>query len=181
MASAARLAIKIGQRIFLATGIKDLGVFLRHPYAEHRNWFLRITPDTGSLDLALKAGIPRSHICAMQGPFSTEFNIALWSAWKVDCVVTKESGETGGFGAKAEAADKLSIPFIVIKRPQLSYPVVTSDFNSVAKLLEQSLSQRKNSREADFAPSPPLATSAEDAKPQRESKESKHYSPESNL
>jgi len=181
MASAARLAIEIGQRIFLATGIKDLGAFLRQPHAEHRNWFLRITPDTGSLDLALKAGIPRSHICAMQGPFSTEFNIALWSAWKVDCVVTKESGETGGFSFKAEAAAKLSIPFIVIKRPQLSYPVVTSDFNSVAKLLEQSLSQRKNSREADFAPSPPLATSAEDAKPQRESKESKHYSPESNL
>ena len=117
----------------------------------------------------------------MQAPFSTEFNIALWSAWKVDCVVTKESGETGGFSFKAEAAAKLSIPFIVIKRPQLSYPVVTSDFNSVAKLLEQSLSQRKNSREADFAPSPPLATSAEDAKPQSESEESKHYSPESNL
>jgi precorrin-6x reductase len=181
MASAARLAIEIGQRIFLATGIKDLGTFLRQPEAEHRNWFLRITPDTGSLDLALKAGIPRSHICAMQGPFSTEFNIALWSAWKVDCVVTKESGETGGFSFKAEAAAELGIPFIVIKRPQLSYPVVTSDFNSIAKLLEQSLSQRKNSRKADFAPSPPLATSAKDAKPQRESEESKDYSPESIL
>jgi precorrin-3B C17-methyltransferase len=167
MASAARLAIEIGQRIFLATGIKDLGTFLRQPDAEHRDWFLRITPDTGSLELALKAGIPRSHICAMQGPFSTEFNIALWSAWKVDCVVTKESGETGGFSFKAEAAAKLGIPFIVIKRPRLCYPVVTSDFNSVAKLLEQSLSQRKNSRE--------------DAEPPRESEESKHYSPESIL
>ncbi|MBV9732112.1 MAG: precorrin-3B C(17)-methyltransferase [Verrucomicrobia bacterium] len=144
MASAARLAIEIGQRIFLATGIKDLGTFLSQPDAEHRDWFLRITPDTGSLDLALKAGIPRSHICAMQGPFSTEFNIALWSAWKVDCVVTKESGETGVFSFKAEAAAKLGILLIVIKRPQLSYPVVTSDLNSVAKLLEVSLSQTGN-------------------------------------
>jgi precorrin-6x reductase len=181
MASAARLAIEIGQRIFLATGIKDLGTFLSQSAAEHRDWFLRITPNTGSLDLAVKSGIPRSHICAMQGPFSTEFNIALWSAWKVDCVVTKESGETGGFSFKAEAAAKLGIPFIVIKRPQLSYPVVASDLNSVVKLLEQSLAETKNSRRADFAPSPPLATSARDAKPQRESEESKHDSPESNL
>jgi cobalt-factor III methyltransferase len=148
MPTAARLAIEIGQRIFVATGIKDLATFIRQPHAEHRDWFLRITPDTGSLELAFKAGIPRSHICAMQGPFSTDFNIALWSAWKVDCVVTKESGEAGGFAFKAEAAAKLGIPLIVVRRPQRSYPVVTSDFNSVAQLLEQSLSQRGSTTNA---------------------------------
>jgi cobalt-factor III methyltransferase len=142
MASAARLAIEIGQRIFLATGIKDLGTFLRQTDAEQRDWFLRITPDTGSLDLALKASIPRSHICAMQGPFSAEFNLSLWSAWKVDCVVTKESGEAGGFSTKAKAAAQLGISLIVVRRPQVTYPVVAFDFNSVANLLEQSLSQR---------------------------------------
>jgi precorrin-3B C17-methyltransferase len=142
MPAAARLAIEIGQRIFLATGIKDLDTFIRQPDAKYREWFLRITPDTGSLELALETGIPRSHICAMQGPFSTDFNIALWSAWNVNCVVTKESGETGGFGAKAEAADKLGIPLIVVRRPQLCYPVVASDFEALADLLEQLLSQR---------------------------------------
>src|ERR1700751_132810 len=148
MASAAQLAVEIGRRIFLATGINDLGTFLRQPDAEHRNWFLRITPDTGSLDLALKAGIPRSHICAIQGPFSTEFNIALWSAWKVDCVVTKESGEPGGFRAKTEAADRLGIPLIVVRRPQISYPVVRADFNSVAELFDHWLSQRGSTTNA---------------------------------
>jgi cobalt-factor III methyltransferase len=142
MLAAARLAIEIGQRIFLATGIKDLDTFVPQQGSEHREWFLRITPDTSSLELALKAGIPRSRICAMQGPFSTEFNIALWSAWKVDCVVTKESGEVGGFSSKAEAANKLGISLIVVRRPQINYPVVAFDFNSVANLLEQSLSQR---------------------------------------
>jgi len=142
MATAACMAIEIGERIFLATGIKDLNTFLRQPGAEDREWFLRITPDGGSLELALKAGIPRSHICAMQGPFSTDFNLALWSVWRVDCVVTKESGEAGGFHTKAEAADKLGIPFIVVRRPQCSYPVVVSDFNALAELLEHSLSQR---------------------------------------
>jgi precorrin-3B C17-methyltransferase len=156
MQAAARLAIEIGQRIFLATGIKDLDTFVTQQGAEQREWFLRITPDTVSLELALKAGIPRSHICAMQGPFPTNFNIALWSAWNVDCVVTKDSGEAGGFGAKAEAADKLGIPLVVVRRPQLSYPVVASDFNLVAKLLEQSLSQRGSTTNAlEFDPGDP--------------------------
>jgi cobalt-factor III methyltransferase len=141
MPAAARIAIEAGHRIFLATGIKDLATFVRQPDSEHREWFLRITPDTASLELAVREGIPRSHICAMQGPFSTEFNNALWSAWQVDCVVTKESGEAGGFYSKAAAAERLGIPFIVVKRPQLSYPAAASDFNTVADLLEHSLSQ----------------------------------------
>ncbi len=141
MPAAARMAIELGRRIFVATGLKDLDAFVTQSEAEHREWFLRITPDSGSLELALKAGIPRSHICAMQGPFSTDFNLALWSAWRVDCVVTKDSGEAGGFHSKAEAADKLGIPFIVVRRPQCSYPVVVSDFKALADLLEHSLSQ----------------------------------------
>jgi len=145
MPAAARIAIEAGHRIFLATGIKDLATFVRQPDSEHREWFLRITPDIASLELALRAGIPRSHICAMQGPFSTEFNIALWSAWQVDCVVTKESGEAGGFHSKAAAAERLGIRFIVVKRPQLSYPAVASDFNTVADLVEHSLSQTEGS------------------------------------
>jgi precorrin-6x reductase len=144
MPEAARLAIEIGHRIFLATGIKDVHTFLKQSGAEHREWWLRITPDIGSLELALKTGIPRSHICAMQGPFSADFNVALWSDWKVDCVVTKESGDAGGFGSKAEAADQLGIALIVVKRPQMLYPVVASDFNTLGDLLEYSLSEREN-------------------------------------
>jgi precorrin-3B C17-methyltransferase len=158
MPAAARLGIEIGQRIFLATGTKDLDTFLTQRGAKDREWFLRITPDTGSLGLALTAGIPRSHLCAMQGPFSTDFNIALWSAWKVDCVVTKESGEVGGFGSKAEAADKLGISLIVVRRPQVSYPVVASDFNTLANLLEQLLSKRGSTANAlTFVPGDPGA------------------------
>jgi precorrin-3B C17-methyltransferase len=83
----------------------------------------------------------------MQGPFSADFNFALWSAWKVDCVVTKESGEAGGFGSKVEAADKLGIALIVVKRPPVFYPMVASDFNRLADLLEHSLSQSGNAND----------------------------------
>jgi len=156
MSVAARLAIEVGQRIFLATGIRDLYTFVKQPGAENREWFLRVTPDTASLEFGLKAGIPRSHICAMQGPFSTDFNIALWSAWKVDCVITKESGEAGGFSSKAEAADRLGIGLIVVKRPRLSYPLVASDFETLVKLLDQSLPQGGSTKDASaFVPGVP--------------------------
>ena len=151
MPAAARHAIEIGQRIFLATGIKDLQTFLQQPSAENRHWFLRITPDADSLERALKLGVPRSNICAMQGPFSTELNIALWSSWKVDCVVTKESGEAGGFQSKVDAARKLGIPLIVVERPKMSYPAVVSDFKNLSDLLEQSLKNREAFM--DFTPS----------------------------
>jgi cobalt-factor III methyltransferase len=144
MPAAARQAIEMGKRIFLATGIKHLQTFLGQPAAKDRQWFLRITPDADSLERALKLGVPRSNICAMQGPFSTEVNVALWSSWKVDCVVTKESGEAGGFQSKLDAARALGIPLIVIERPKMSYPTVAADFKTLADLLERSLKNRES-------------------------------------
>jgi precorrin-3B C17-methyltransferase len=143
MPTAARQAIELGKRIFLATGIKNLETFLGQPSAGNRHWFLRITPDVDSLERALKLGVPRSNICAMQGPFSTEVNVALWSSWNVDCVVTKESGEAGGFQSKVEAAGTLGIPLIVVERPKMSYPAVASDFKTLVELLERSLKNRE--------------------------------------
>src|SRR5260221_281095 len=144
MPAAARQAIEMGKRIFLATGIKDLQTFLGQAAAKDRHWFLRIMPDADSLERALKLGVPRSNICAMQGPFSTEVNVALWSSWKVDCVVTKESGEAGGFQSKLDAARTLGIPLIVVARPKISYPAVAADFETLADLLERSLKNRES-------------------------------------
>jgi cobalt-factor III methyltransferase len=142
MQTAARKAIEIGKRIFLATGIRDLHTFLNEQGAQHHHWFLRVTPDTESIQQALKLGVPRANIFAMQGPFSTELNVALWTSWNVDCVVTKESGVAGGFEAKVQAARSLRIALIVVKRPKVHYPVVASDFETIVRLLEHSLDER---------------------------------------
>jgi cobalt-factor III methyltransferase len=132
---AGKAAIKRGKRIFLSTGIKHVPVFLELPGASECEWFLRITPDNDNLEMALKAGIPRSHLCVMQGPFSSAFNEALWKDWQIDCVITKDSGDVGGFMEKASAAHYLQIPLIVIKRPETSYPVVAHDFESIFQLV----------------------------------------------
>lgn len=131
MEEAANRAVDTGQRIFLATGSKELATFLTHQDAKKRDWFVRITPETASLQRAVDLGIPRSCICAMQGPFSGEMNEALWRSWHIDCVVTKESGEAGGFSAKAAAAESLGIPLFVVLRPAMEYPVVAHDFAGV--------------------------------------------------
>ncbi|CAM2151686.1 precorrin-6A/cobalt-precorrin-6A reductase [Pararobbsia alpina] len=129
--NAAQLAIALGSRIFLATGVNQLDQFLKHPGARERDWYLRLTPDPVQLKRALDAGIERDHVIAMQGPFSQSFNEALWRDLEIDCVVSKESGEAGGYSAKASAAQALGIPFIAIRRPVVEHPNVVRDFAAV--------------------------------------------------
>lgn len=125
MADAAAKAVKLGQRIFLATGSKDLSVFLQAAGADQRQWYARITPDPEWVQRAQEQGIPRQNLCAMQGPISRELNEALWRAWGIDCVISKDSGDVGGFNDKAAAARALGIPLLVVRRPPFQYPYVT--------------------------------------------------------
>jgi precorrin-6x reductase len=134
---AAAAAIRLGKRIFLATGSKDLEVFLDHPGAKERDWFVRVAPEAESLGKAVTLGIPRGRLLAIQGPCSRELNEVLWKNWRIDCVVTKESGTAGGFEAKIAAAGALGLALVVIDRPPMDYPVVASDFDSIVDQLRK--------------------------------------------
>ena len=135
MEQAAARAMALGQRIFLATGSKELAAFLQAPGANEQEWFVRLTPEPAFLQRAIDLGVPRSHICAMQGPFSQAFNTALWRDWQIDCVVTKDSGDAGGYQAKVDAAQALAIPLLVVERPTLAYPFVVASFDAVLRQL----------------------------------------------
>jgi precorrin-3B C17-methyltransferase len=138
-ADAAERAIAAGQRIFLATGSKDLATFLRAPNADQRQWFVRVTPEPELIQRAIDLGVPRGHILAMQGPFSEDFNVALWRDQRIDCVVTKDSGEAGGYPAKVRAAASLGIPLLVIQRPRVAYPRVVSSYEAVIETVRDEL------------------------------------------
>jgi precorrin-3B C17-methyltransferase len=127
MAEAGRKAVELGRRIFVGTGVKDLSALLQTAGAEERQWFARVTPNPESLERAVQAGIPASRICAMQGPFSQRANEALWRDWEIDCVLSKDSGETGGLPAKIAAANAIGIPLLVVQRPPCDNPLRTSD------------------------------------------------------
>jgi precorrin-3B C17-methyltransferase len=135
MQEAAALALTHGRRIFLATGSRDLDVFVNADGAGDSEWFLRLAPDPRQLQRALDLGIARANLCAMQGPFSQAANEALWRDWRIDCVVSKQSGDAGGYRAKLAAAAALGIPLIVVDRPHLDYPARADDFAAVAAWL----------------------------------------------
>lgn len=103
--------------ILLTTGSKELQAFTALPDYQERLW-VRILASQDSLALALAAGFRSSHIIAMQGPFSTELNMALFHQFQIQTLVTKRSGKAGGFAEKVEAARRTGTALLVVERPE---------------------------------------------------------------
>lgn len=115
--AAAQLAHTTGN-ILLTTGSKDLAVFTEAiPAFEERLW-VRVLPVIDSITHAQGLGIPTSHILALQGPFSTQLNSALIREYRIEHLVTKQSGTTGGFAEKLAATNECGIQAWVIVRPE---------------------------------------------------------------
>lgn len=104
------LGSKNYKNILFTIGTKNLGFFKEFLCKS----FVRILPDLGSIENALKIGALQERIIAMQGPFSEMFNIAVIEEYSIDCIVTKQAGESGGFLNKLKAANKMDINIIII-------------------------------------------------------------------
>ena len=46
-------------------------------------------------------------------------------------MVTKDSGAEGGMVEKISAANQLNVEVLILKRPQLNYPVVFNDIQKI--------------------------------------------------
>ena len=125
--------------ILLTTGSKELAVFSALPDFAQR-CYARVLPVEESLRACQEAGLPASHICAMQGPFSLEMNLALLRFCGASILVTKEAGSRGGFPEKAQAAAQAGAALLVIGRPK---QVEGMNFAQVAQLLAQRYSFRQ--------------------------------------
>lgn len=100
--------------ILLATGAKELNAFASLGGAR---LYPRVLPSHESLTACETAGIPRSNILALQGPFSREMNEALIRQYHIRFLVTKDGGTAGGFAEKAAAAAATGAQLILIRRP----------------------------------------------------------------
>jgi precorrin-6A/cobalt-precorrin-6A reductase len=67
---------------------------------------------------AERASLSPREIIAAWGVGSADFNEALCRDRSVKCIVSRESGLPGGISSKAEAAQKLEIPLVLISRPE---------------------------------------------------------------
>ena len=102
--------------ILLTTGSKDLPAFSAIRDFSRRV-YARVLPMESSLKACQNAGLPPSHILAMQGPFSREMNLAMLRMVSAGYLVTKDGGSPGGFGEKAAAAEEAGVKLVVIGRP----------------------------------------------------------------
>lgn len=104
--------------VLLTTGSKELDKYAGLPEFARRV-YARVLPMEDSLRACQAAGLPPSHILAMQGPFSREMNAAMLRAADARFLVTKDTGAAGGFQEKLEACrDTGAVPIVVGRPPQ---------------------------------------------------------------
>ncbi len=101
--------------IFLTTGSKNLKDFTAVENYKERI-ALRVLPMESSLQSALELGYKPANIVCMQGPFSKELNVATLKKFNSKFMVTKDSGEVGGFFEKVTAAQEAGAKLVVIGR-----------------------------------------------------------------
>ncbi len=102
--------------IFSTTGAKEAAALVGVRDYQDRV-VLRLLPVVESVETCLKLGYPSRHLVAMQGPFDHDLNVALFRHFDAAILVTKESGDIGGFDDKITAARDCGMACAVIARP----------------------------------------------------------------
>ena len=94
--------------------MKNISDFQR---VKNNNRFIyRVLPTTFSIQECIDNNIKMQDIIAILGPFSEEFNIAMFKEYKADYVVMKDSGIEGGTPEKINACIKCGIKPVIIQR-----------------------------------------------------------------
>lgn len=136
-AAAAKLAAGLGQVIFLTTGSRSLATFKQEPLLAGHRLIARVLPEPDVIAACRQMGFAPSDIVALQGPFSHEFNLAIFREYGSEVVVTKNSGLIGGTDSKFSAAVELGLHLVVIDRPAVEYGRLAADSAAVGKFIEE--------------------------------------------
>ena len=102
--------------IFATTGAKEAAA-LTSINDFHNRVVLRILPIAEGIRDCLDLGYPSSHLIAMQGPFSQDLNLAMFQHYGASILLTKSSGDAGGYSEKLAAARQYGMSCVVIARP----------------------------------------------------------------
>jgi len=117
ISTAALIAAELGHRILLTTGSNGLPEWVSLPSLHDKRLYVRVLPTSEVLARCEALGFKPNQIIAAQGPFSQEWDEAMFKQLKIDVVVTKESGKVGGTLEKVQACRHLTIPLVILKRP----------------------------------------------------------------
>mgnify|MGYP002740449420 CR=1 FL=1 len=120
-----------GKNILSTMGSNNLGEIKE--MSEKNNLYVRILPTVDSVKKAEDLGYLPSKIIAIQGPVSKVLNKAMLESYKIDYLITKESGATGGEIEKIEACREYGTTVLVVKRPYVNYGKVYNEINELVE------------------------------------------------
>lgn len=103
--------------ILLTTGSKELNDYV-NLISNTSRIFARILADGETVKHCKELGLEGKQIICMQGPFSAELNAAMLRQVNAKYLVTKDTGEAGGFMEKLEGARMAGATVVVIRRPK---------------------------------------------------------------
>lgn len=124
---AAIISSKLKGNIFLTTGSNNLEDFTKNIPDYVQRLYVRVLPESSVILKCEKLGLTAENIIAMKGPFTKDLNIAMLKQCNAAVMVTKESGDAGGFIEKISSARELGIKVVMIKRPKLQYKNIFSN------------------------------------------------------
>lgn len=129
---AVKVLNNIEGNILLTTGTNNINKYDNIKDNKNRV-FVRTLDNDEAILKCIKAGYSEEHVLCKNGPFSTIENLEHFERFNIKAVVTKDSGTFGGVNEKAEAAEILEIPMIVITRPNVEYE---NEFQDIDELVE---------------------------------------------
>ena len=103
--------------VLITTGSKEIELYTRVNNFKNR-CAIRILPMEKAVENCVLTGFEKEKIITEKGPFTTEQNIDHIKRFNAKFLVTKDSGERGGFGEKTDAAKACRVTALIIKRPK---------------------------------------------------------------
>ena len=100
------------RRLLALSGVKTISKL--KPFWENHDCLFRVLNRAESIDLACRQGFPKERLLYYQGSDDEEAVIRNSGA---DAILTKESGGSGGFEEKVDAARRLGVNVYAVKRP----------------------------------------------------------------
>ncbi|MEG4278837.1 cobalt-precorrin-6A reductase [Microcoleus sp. MON1_C1] len=127
---AAKALLGLSQRVFLTIGRQELAAFA----GLDAIWFLMRAIDPP----ALNSPVPNGKLLLARGPFSLEDERRLLLEYKIDAIVSKNSGGSATY-AKIVAARELGIPVVMVQRPQIPDVEQVADVEGAIAWLKEQL------------------------------------------
>ncbi len=132
---AAEIAFKIGRKVLLTTGTRNLEPYVKIAQNTNSKLYIRVLPCHEPKEICNKYAIIHDHIIDERGPFTVENNIEIINKYYIDVLVTKDSGVAGGVLEKLKAAKACETKVVVIRKPAVAQKaeMTFEDFSELIK------------------------------------------------